>query len=83
MIYKFQYKTFLKVLTKRGIHGMLKLWQGLAIRLSVLRKSSRSQTFPAGEELLRILRNERSTRRKPHLIVQAGRLLGRSTGCWR
>ena len=55
---------------------MLELWQGLALRLSVLRKSSRSQTLPAGEELLRILRKEQSTRRKPHLIVQAGRLLG-------
>ena len=54
---------------------MLELWQGLALRLSVLRKSSRSQTLPAGEELLRILRKEQSTRRKPHLIVQAGRLL--------
>ena len=50
---------------------MLESKQGLALRLSVLRRALGGRPSLSGWELLRILRNEQSIRRKPHLITMS------------
>lgn len=63
-------KIFLKGLTRSPSHGILKPWQGLALRLSGAEEGTPPPIhIPRMWNLLRILRIERSIRRKPHLIV--------------